>query len=86
MNLEENSLAVTTGSAADVLGPLQSGVRSYILQDLRTLRSSVQHLVAIDAVVVSDLLNQATKQARISEFTCFLPHVLTHFRWVEFFL
>jgi hypothetical protein len=61
MNLEENSLAVTAGSAAHLPGALQSGVRSHILQDLCTLRGGVLYLVAVDAVVVGDLLNQASE-------------------------
>lgn len=55
-SLEENRLAVTAGSAADSLGSGKSGVRSYILQNLRALPSRVVHLVAIDAAVVRDLL------------------------------
>ena len=61
MNLEEDGLAMAAGSAADVLGPGKSGVGRHILQDLRTLRGSVLHHVAVDAVVIGDLLNPATK-------------------------
>ena len=57
-DLEENSLSVPTESAADSLGSGKSWVRSYILQDLCSLPSSVMHLVPIDAVIVRDLLNQ----------------------------
>ena len=57
-DLEENSLSVATESAADSLGSGKSWVRSYILQDLCSLPSSVMHLVPIDAVIVRDLLNQ----------------------------
>lgn len=59
MNLEENSLAMATGTAAGLLGAGQSGVESHILQDLRALRGGMLHLVAVDAVVVCDLLNEA---------------------------
>jgi hypothetical protein len=65
MNLEENSLAVATDSAADVLVPGQSGVRSHILEDLRALRGGVVHLAAVDAVVVGDLL-EASKHELMS--------------------
>ena len=57
-NLEENSLSMPTGSAADSLGSGKSWVRSYILQDLCSLPSSVVHLIPIDAVIVRDLLNR----------------------------
>ena len=57
-DLEENSLSVPTESAADSLGSGKSWVRSYILQDLCSLPSSVMHLVPIDAVIVRDILNQ----------------------------
>ena len=57
-DLEENSLSVPTESAADSLGSGKSWVRSYILQDLCSLPSSVVHLVPIDAVIVRDILNQ----------------------------
>jgi len=57
-NLEENSLSMPTDSAADSLGSGKSWVRSYILQDLRSLPSRVVHLVPIDAVIVRDLLNR----------------------------
>ena len=57
-DLEENSLSVPTLNAADGLGSGKSWVRSYILQDLCSLPSSVVHLVPIDAVIVRDLLNQ----------------------------
>ena len=65
MNLEENSLAVAASTAADLLGAGQSGVGSHILQDLRALRGGMLHLVAVDAVVVCDLLDEANKQAAI---------------------
>jgi len=55
-SLEENSLSVPTESAADGLGSGKSWVRSYILQDLCSLPSSVVHLIPIDAVIVRDLL------------------------------
>jgi hypothetical protein len=70
MNLEENSLAVATDSAADVLVPGQSGVRSHILEDLRALRGGVVHLAAVDAVVVGDLLE--SKQAGTDEHSLVL--------------
>jgi hypothetical protein len=57
-NLEENSLSMPTDSAADSLGSGKCWVRSYILQDLRSLTSSVVHLVPIDTVIVRDLLNR----------------------------
>jgi len=57
-DLEENSLSVPTESAADGLGSGKSWVRSYILQDLCSLPSSVVHLTPIDTVIVRDLLNQ----------------------------
>jgi len=57
-DLEENSLSMPTESTADGLGSGKSWVRSYILQDLCSLPSSVVHLVPIDAVIVRDLLNQ----------------------------
>ena len=57
-DLEENSLSVPTESTADGLGSGKSWVRSYILQDLCSLPSSVVRLVPIDAVFVRDHLNQ----------------------------
>jgi hypothetical protein len=78
MNLEENSLAVTAGSAADVLVPGQSGVSGNILENLCTLRGGVVHLVVVDAVVLCDLLNRANRQGRIDEI--FLQF-FTRFRW-----
>lgn len=59
-NLEENSLSVPTESAADGLGSGKSWVRSYILQDLCSLSSSVVHLIPIDTVIVRYLLNQTS--------------------------
>lgn len=47
-----------TEIAADSLGSGKSWIRSYILQDLGSLPSSVVHLVPIDTVIVRDLLNQ----------------------------
>lgn len=47
-----------TEIAADNLGSGKSWIRSYILQDLGSLPSSVVHLVPIDTVIVRDLLNQ----------------------------
>jgi hypothetical protein len=79
MNLEENSLAVTAGSAADVLVPGQSGVSGNILENLCTLRGGVVHLVTVDAVVLRDLLNRANKQGIIDEL--FFHFIITHFRW-----
>jgi hypothetical protein len=79
VNLEENSFAVATDSAADVLVPGQSGVRSHILEDLRALRGCVMHLVAVDAVVVGDLLE--SKQAGTDELSLvtFSTGFFTHF-------
>jgi hypothetical protein len=57
-NLEENSLSMPTDIAADSLGSGKSWVRSYILQDLRSLPSHVVHLIPIDAVIVRDLLKR----------------------------
>jgi len=57
-DLEENSLSMPTESTADGLGSGKNWVRSYILQDLCSLPSSVMHLVPIDAVIVRDILNQ----------------------------
>lgn len=54
--LEENSLSMPTEIAADSLGSGKSWIRSYILQDLGSLPSSVVHLVPIDTVIVRDLL------------------------------
>jgi hypothetical protein len=47
-----------TDIAADSLGSGKSWVRSYILQDLRSLPSHVVHLIPIDAVIVRDLLKR----------------------------
>jgi hypothetical protein len=44
--------------AADSLGSRKIWVRSYFLQDLCSLPSSVVHLVRIDTIIVRDLLNQ----------------------------